>query len=60
VVKIVGITPEHGMLRTVPVELDRQGREIFSGGMGLQQYIDLQPDGNSFDMIQGLLKSKST
>lgn len=47
------------MLRTVAVDLDRNGREVFSGGFGQQQYIDLQPDGNSFDMAQGLLKAKS-
>lgn len=58
VVKIVGITPNHGLLRTVPVNLDRNGKEVYDGGMGQTQSIDLQPDGNSFDMTQGLLKSK--
>ncbi|KAF8556627.1 class II aaRS and biotin synthetase [Imleria badia] len=43
-VRIVGIT-DHGFLRTEPL----------GGG----QYIDLQPDGNSFDMLKGLIKIKS-
>lgn len=44
-VRIMGITPDHGLLRTEPL----------SGG----QYIDLQPDGNSFDMMKGLIKTKT-
>ncbi|KAG2134085.1 class II aaRS and biotin synthetase [Suillus clintonianus] len=43
-VRIVGITPDHGLLRTVPL----------SGG----EFIDLQPDGNSFDMMKGLISTK--
>ncbi|KAM5531359.1 hypothetical protein V8D89_014952, partial [Ganoderma adspersum] len=38
-VRIVGITPDHGLLRTA-AELGRYGNV---------EYIDLQPDGNSFD-----------
>ncbi|KIJ63680.1 hypothetical protein HYDPIDRAFT_41077 [Hydnomerulius pinastri MD-312] len=45
-VRIVSITTDHGLLRTVPL----------SGG----QYIDLQPDGNSFDMMKGLIRAKTT
>jgi len=48
-VRIVGITPEHGLLRTVAAK----GRSA----MGVE-YIDLQPDGNSFDMLAGLIKKK--
>lgn len=60
VVKIIGITPEHGLLRTVPVDLDRNGKEVFGGGggVGRQTFIDLQPDGNGFDMIKGLLVAR--
>lgn len=47
-VKIVGLTPDQGLLRTV--NLDHPGP--------LPEFIDLQPDGNSFDMMQGLLKAK--
>jgi biotin--protein ligase len=44
-VRILGITPDHGLLRTLP--------EAGQGG-----YIDLQPDGNSFDLMEGLIKAK--
>lgn len=47
-VRIVGLTPEYGLLRTVSVD----------SPAGAPQYIDLEPDGNSFDMMQGLLKVK--
>ncbi|KAG1835403.1 hypothetical protein DFJ58DRAFT_202125 [Suillus subalutaceus] len=43
-VRIVGITPDHGLLRTVP--------------MGCGEFIDLQPDGNSLDMMKGLISTK--
>ena len=45
-VRIVGITADHGLLRTVP----ERGGEAF---------IDLQPDGNSFDMMANLIKTKN-
>jgi biotin---protein ligase len=50
----VGITPEHGLLRTLP--------ERPTGGwsnMSQPQFIDLQPDGNSFDIMAGLIRSKN-
>ncbi|KAG8987631.1 biotin holocarboxylase synthetase, partial [Tulasnella sp. 427] len=46
-VRIVGITPDYGLLRTLPEK----------GGPGAG-FIDLQPDGNSFDMMAGLIKLK--
>lgn len=49
-VRIEGITTDYGLLRTVP--LDDASRS--------SQYIDLQPDGNSFDMMKGLIKVKGT
>lgn len=49
-VKILGLHPDNGTLRTI--ELDGDGRERAG------QYVDLEPDGNSFDMMQGLLKVK--
>ncbi|KAI5478128.1 hypothetical protein MNV49_005392 [Pseudohyphozyma bogoriensis] len=59
VVKIIGITPDHGLLRTVVVDMDRYGNEVFGGGGGGQQkFVDLQPDGNGFDMIQNLLVAR--
>jgi biotin--protein ligase len=45
-VRILGITPDYGLLRTEP--------------MGGGRYIDLQPDGNSFDMMKGLIRAKTT
>ncbi|KAI0654143.1 class II aaRS and biotin synthetase [Cubamyces menziesii] len=51
-VRIVGITPEHGLLRTIP---ERDG---WSGEQNMD-YIDLQPDGNSFDLMAGLIKTKT-
>jgi biotin--protein ligase len=51
-VRITGITPDHGLLRTMP---ERTG-----WSMGDEKFIDLQPDGNSFDMMAGLIKSKSS
>ncbi|KAI6038597.1 class II aaRS and biotin synthetase [Pisolithus marmoratus] len=47
-VRIESITTDYGLLRTVPL----------SGASGSSQYIDLQPDGNSFDMMKGLIKVK--
>ncbi|GAA5967664.1 hypothetical protein JCM21900_006734 [Sporobolomyces salmonicolor] len=60
-VRIVGITPDHGLLRTIPVNVDRTGREVFGGASALSSsplYIDLQPDGNRFDLMKGLLYAR--
>ncbi|KZT64141.1 class II aaRS and biotin synthetase [Daedalea quercina L-15889] len=51
-VRIVGITGDHGLLRTMP---ERDG---WTGNSG-ETYIDLQPDGNSFDLMAGLIKAKT-
>ncbi|KAH9474636.1 Biotin--protein ligase [Psilocybe cubensis] len=53
-VRIVGITSDYGLLRTIP---ERSGMSRFSGRD--EDYIDLQPDGNSFDLMANLIKSKS-
>ncbi|KAH9941532.1 hypothetical protein B0H21DRAFT_544431 [Amylocystis lapponica] len=50
-VRITGIT-EHGLLRTVP---ERDGWS----GVSRPEFVDLQPDGNSFDMLNGLIKTKT-
>lgn len=47
-VRILGLAPENGCLRTLNLD----------GRSGSSEYIDLQPNGNSFDMMQGLLKAK--
>ncbi|KAJ6613606.1 class II aaRS and biotin synthetase [Mycena sp. CBHHK59/15] len=51
-VRITGITPDHGLLRTLP---ERRGWPSGSS----EGFIDLQPDGNSFDLMAGMIKSKS-
>jgi len=50
-VRIVGITHDHGLLRTIPERTGWKQR-------GADEYIDLQPDGNSFDIMTGLIKAK--
>ena len=62
-VKIVGITPDFGLLRTLPTGQNGPGGYAGQGYGGFYQsspFIDLQPDGNSFDIMAGLIKSKST
>ncbi|KAI0705531.1 hypothetical protein C8Q76DRAFT_771266 [Earliella scabrosa] len=54
-VRIVGITPDYGLLRTLP---ERDSSSAWGGGVGVE-YIDLQPDGNSFDLMAGLIKTKT-
>lgn len=51
-VRIVGITPEFGLLRT----MSEDGSYWDNRG---EPFIDLQPDGNSFDMMAGLIKVKT-
>ena len=49
-VRVVGITSDFGLLRTIPE----------SGGYSTSQgYIDLQPDGNSFDLMAGMIMAKA-
>ncbi|KAG0321707.1 biotin holocarboxylase synthetase [Dissophora globulifera] len=50
-VRIKGITMDYGLLRTVAV--DEQGRDI------AEEEYRLQPDGNSFDMLKGLISQKA-
>ncbi|KAI9459140.1 class II aaRS and biotin synthetase [Lactarius psammicola] len=54
-VRIVGITHDYGLLRTLP---ERTGWSRTSGHGVEDDYIDLQPDGNSFDIMTGLIKTK--
>ncbi|KAJ7253033.1 biotin-protein ligase [Mycena haematopus] len=53
-VRITGITPDHGLLRTLP-----ERTEWLSSGSLEYGFIDLQPDGNSFDLMAGMIRSKS-
>jgi len=48
-VRLVDIVPEHGFLRTIP-EDPKVARS--------RPYVDLQPDGNSFDIMKGLIQVK--
>ncbi|KAG0038746.1 biotin holocarboxylase synthetase [Podila clonocystis] len=50
-VRIQGITLDYGLLRTVAV--DEQGRDVVG------EEFRLQPDGNSFDMLKGLISQKA-
>ncbi|KAG0198597.1 biotin holocarboxylase synthetase [Mortierella sp. GBA30] len=50
-VRVKGITLDYGLLRTVAV--DEQGRDIPG------KEFKLQPDGNSFDMLKGLISVKA-
>ena len=62
-VKIVGITPDFGLLRTLPIGHNGPGGNAGQGYAGSHQstpFVDLQPDGNSFDIMAGLITSKST
>jgi biotin--protein ligase len=54
-VRIVGITHDHGLLRTIP---ERTGWGSNARHGANDEYIDLQPDGNSFDIMMGLIKAK--
>ncbi|KAF9045498.1 hypothetical protein BJ165DRAFT_1528358 [Panaeolus papilionaceus] len=62
-VRIQGITPDHGLLRTVPERGEPSmgsglSSYLLAGNAG-EGYIDLQPDGNSFDLMTNMIKSKS-
>ncbi|QRV84816.1 hypothetical protein RhiJN_12832 [Ceratobasidium sp. AG-Ba] len=48
-VRICGISTDNGFLQTLP----EPGQSLSSG-----EFIYLQPDGNSFDMMKGLIKTK--
>ncbi|EGF98825.1 uncharacterized protein MELLADRAFT_69028 [Melampsora larici-populina 98AG31] len=53
-VKIHGITLNHGLLRTKKVVMNFEGEWVEDG-----EVIDLQPNSNSFDMMSGLIKTKT-
>ena len=53
-VRITGITLDYGLLRTVP---ERSGMSAYPAKD--DDYIDLQPDGNSFDLMTNLIRSKN-
>lgn len=71
--RILGITPDYGLLRCLPLDKPTTKAPsgltpLYSRGdfgdndRGVAnhktEYIDLQPDGNSFDLMAGLIKRK--
>lgn len=72
--RILGITPDHGLLRCLPLDKgpakgpagltplysrgDFGDDDRVSSGRGKTEFVDLQPDGNSFDLMSGLIKRK--
>ncbi|KAL7419575.1 biotin holocarboxylase synthetase [Cryptotrichosporon argae] len=77
--RIASITPDHGLLRCVPLAAaasssllgsrydrdDSDDRTSFTrvtkptpAAPRQEQYVDLQPDGNSFDLMSGMIKRK--
>lgn len=72
--RILGITPDYGLLRCLPLDSpSAKGPSgltpLYSRGdfgeddrgktpSRKTEYIDLQPDGNSFDLMAGLIKRK--
>lgn len=60
----MGITPNEGLLRCVSTAPSRKKSGLTPlynrGGYDddAPEYIDLQPDGNSFDLMNGLIKKK--
>lgn len=72
--RIVSITPDAGLLRCVPIadspsshferNYDQGYEDRVPSGYGRSafsqqpQYVELQPDGNSFDLMAGMIKRK--
>lgn len=73
--RIKGITSDYGLLRCVPLssasslppyargdhggEYDRGTASFLSSASKKEEFVDLQPDGNSFDLMSGLIKRKT-
>lgn len=59
-VRIIGITLDYGLLRTVPERFGYSSSfDPYWGRRGEEEeYVDLQPDGNSFDLMKGMIKTK--
>ena len=58
-VRIVGVTRDFGLLRTVPLSYPITSRNVVAWGpSGSVESIDLQPDGNTFDMLQNMVRSR--
>ncbi len=60
--RIVGISSDFGMLRAVPRTSEVVSADAEAWGKSETSrapFIDLQPDGNSFDMLQNLIRRKT-
>jgi len=73
--RIHSITPDFGLLRCVPLDTKPAGSRgltplysrgdygdddrVTSKSKKDEGYVDLQPDGNSFDLMSGLIKRKT-
>jgi biotin--protein ligase len=59
-VVIHGITRDHGLLRCKVVKESKGLTPLYTrGDFGeTDEFVDLQPDGNSFDLMSGLIKRK--
>lgn len=52
--RIEGITEDFGMLRTIAITDDEEPTDLIP-----RRAYTLQPDGNSFDMMHGLIARKA-
>ena len=62
--RIHSITPDHGLLRCKPITEKKGLTPLYTrGDFGdppvKEDWVDLQPDGNSFDLMSGLIKRKT-
>ncbi|WFD20688.1 hypothetical protein MCAP1_002939 [Malassezia caprae] len=58
--RIVGITSEHGLLRTVPVNASVRAADTHAWlAPTIPGAVDVQPDGNSFDLLAGCVRPKN-
>lgn len=58
-VRIVGVTSDHGLLRTVPVASTLTARDDRAWGpSGTVDSIELQPDGNTYDMLHNMVRQR--
>lgn len=58
-VRIVGVTSDHGLLRTVPVASTLTARDDRAWGpSGAVDSIELQPDGNTYDMLHNMVRQR--
>ena len=57
--RMVGITSDFGLLRTVPYDASIRATDPRAWSAApIPGAVDVQPDGNSFDMLRGLVRRK--